>query len=134
MAPILAAVTRKRNTIPIIVSNLLFAYTPLTLHSLAQFVRDIAELNGKSVSPRERQLHPARFPNIRRRIGGLRRAISYCSAHIWSFLNGQFDVPKQNPQRSSNELRLFEPGKLGKSFQYLTVGLRQPDRGLLQVA
>jgi L-alanine-DL-glutamate epimerase-like enolase superfamily enzyme len=32
-----------------------FAYTPLTLHSLAQFVRDIApELIGKSVSPRAR--------------------------------------------------------------------------------
>src|SRR5580693_6795170 len=32
-----------------------FAYTPLTLRSLAQFVRDIApELIGKPVSPRER--------------------------------------------------------------------------------
>src|SRR5258708_10241417 len=32
-----------------------FAYTPLTLRSLAQFVRDIApELIGKSVSPRAR--------------------------------------------------------------------------------
>src|SRR5713101_7777825 len=32
-----------------------FAYTPLTLRSLAQFVRDVApELIGKSVSPRAR--------------------------------------------------------------------------------
>lgn len=55
------------------------------------------------------------------------------SARMWSFVNWQFDTTKQNPQRSSNDLRLFEPGKLPKSFQYLAVGLRKPDGGLLQI-
>jgi len=51
---------------------------------------------------------------------------------MWSSLNGPFDIAKQNPQRSSYELRLFKPGKLGKSFQYLAVGIGQSDCGLLQ--
>ena len=55
------------------------------------------------------------------------------SVSISSFLNGPFDTPKQNPKRGSNDLRPFKPGKLGKSFQYLAVGLCQPDRSLLQV-
>ena len=38
---------------------------------------------------------------------------------MWSSLNGPFNIAKQNPQRSANELRLFKPRKLGKSFQYL---------------
>jgi len=66
-------------------------------------------------------------------------AMDYCRRYaekgtrIWSFLNGPFDTTKQNSQRSSNELRLFEPGKLRKSFQYLAVGLGQPDRGLFRI-
>jgi hypothetical protein len=51
---------------------------------------------------------------------------------MWSSLNGPFDIAKQDPQRSSNELRLFKSGKLGKSFQYLAVGVGQSDCGLLQ--
>jgi len=45
-----------------------------------------------------------------------RTRIAENSARIWSSLNGPFDIAKQNPQRSSYELRLFKPGKLGKSF------------------
>jgi hypothetical protein len=51
---------------------------------------------------------------------------------MWSSLNGPFNIAKQNPQRSANELRLFKPRKLGKSFQYLAVGVGQSDCGLLQ--
>jgi len=48
-------------------------------------------------------------------------------------VNGPFDAPKPGPQRDADDLRLFEPGKAGKSLQDLAVGLSQPDRRLLQV-
>jgi len=55
------------------------------------------------------------------------------SVSIPSLRNGLFDTPKQGAQRGSDDLRLFKPGKLGKSLQNLPVGLSQPDRGLLQI-
>jgi len=55
------------------------------------------------------------------------------AALMWSFVSGQFDTTEQNAQRSSNDLRLFQPGKFRKSLQYLAIRLRQPDRGLLQL-
>ena len=55
------------------------------------------------------------------------------SVSISSFLNGPFDTPKQDPQRGSHDLRLFKPGKVGKSLQDLAVSLSQPDCGLLQL-
>src|SRR5438309_1664825 len=55
------------------------------------------------------------------------------SVRIPSLLSGSFDTPKQSAQRGSDDLRLFEPGKLVKSLQNLAVGFSQPDRGLLQL-
>ena len=54
------------------------------------------------------------------------------SVRISSLPNGSFDTPKQGAQRGSDDLRLFEPGKLSKSSQNLAVGLGQPDRSLPQ--
>jgi hypothetical protein len=74
---------------------------------------------------------PLAAPAVRRT--RIRKRIAEKCARIWSSLCRPFDIAKQNPERSSNELGLFKPGKLGKSFQYLAVRLRQSDRGFLQV-
>ena len=40
---------------------------------------------------------------------------------------------RSRTRSSSYDLRLLKTGKLSKSFQYLAVGLGQPDRSLFQV-
>jgi hypothetical protein len=48
----------------------------------------------------------------RRRAG---RELRNRTVSISSFLNGPFDTPKQGAQSGSDDLRLFKPGKVGKS-------------------
>src|ERR1700732_1345270 len=71
-----------------------FAYTPLTLRSLAQFLRDIApELVGKSVSPR------ARMRQLERRLklvgwqGFAGMVVGTLDMALWDALARAMDVP-----------------------------------------
>ena len=71
-----------------------FAYTPLTLRSLAQFVRDIApELVGKSISPR------ARMRQLEKRLklvgwqGFAGMVVGTLDMALWDALAHATDVP-----------------------------------------
>lgn len=65
-------------------------------------------------------------------VGRMDRTFEKRAEH-WSFLNRPLDAAEEDPQRRSNNLRLLKPGKFGKAFQNLAVGLGQPDRGLFQI-
>lgn len=73
-----------------------FAYTPLTLRSLAQFVRDIApELIGKSISPRADAANGD--ASQASRLAGIRR----------------HGAPRNHPFRTRDDLTLLRGGQGG---------------------
>src|SRR5260370_15296622 len=71
-----------------------FAYTPLTLRSLAQFVRDIApELIGKPVSPRERMRQIEKRLKLVGWQGFARMVVGTLDMVLWDALARAMDRP-----------------------------------------
>src|ERR1700730_1137692 len=71
-----------------------FAYTPLTLRSLAQFVRDIApELIGKSVSPRARMRQMEKRLKLVGWQGFAGMVVGTLDMALWDALARAMDVP-----------------------------------------
>jgi mandelate racemase len=71
-----------------------FAYTPLTLRSLAQFVRDIApELIGKPVSPRERMRQIEKRLKLVGWPGFAGTVVGTLDMALWDVLARAMDVP-----------------------------------------
>ena len=71
-----------------------FAYTPLTLRALAQFVRDIApELIGKSVSPRARMRHMEKRLKLVGWQGFAAMVVGTIDMALWDALARAMDVP-----------------------------------------
>jgi mandelate racemase len=71
-----------------------FAYTPLTLRSLAQFVRDIApELVGKSVSPRARMRQMEKRLKLVGWQGLAGMVVGMLDMALWDALARAMDVP-----------------------------------------
>src|SRR5260370_9820418 len=71
-----------------------FAYTPLTLRSLAQFVRDIApELIGKSVSPRVRMRQMEKRLKLVGWQGFAGMVVGTLDMALWDALARAMDVP-----------------------------------------
>src|SRR5260370_6899761 len=71
-----------------------FAYTPLTLRSLAQFVRDIApELIGQSVSPRARMRQMEKRLKLVGWQGFAGMVVGTLDMALWDALARAMDVP-----------------------------------------